>query len=260
MESSTARGARYRHPIGIRNERYPASGYPNHASESSARDGRRTRLALVDERSLTRASISLLLRTTGPEFAISSFSSVTDLLSSCANRSNEFGLILLSIGAAKLSEHRVQERIEQLRQALADVPVVILSDCDDTACIREAFRYGVRGYLPTTLEPPVVLEGLRLVRAGGTFVPADLVLIDVGNPLSVAKENRLDSTKPATLEGLTPRQREVFEWLRQGKSNKVIAFELQMPENTVKIHVRHILQRLKASNRTHAAAVASRTR
>ena len=57
---------------------------------------------------------------------------------------------------------------------------------------------------------------------------------------------------------LTPRERSVIDLLREGKPNKVIAARLDMQENTVKVHVRNILKKLNAANRTHAAFVANR--
>jgi DNA-binding NarL/FixJ family response regulator len=226
------------------------------ADEGVGRDDNKIGLAVIDERPLTRASLSTMLQASGPDFTVSSFSSVAELLSAFAGNPGKFGLVLLSIGAANVSEHRVRECLEHLKQALAEVPVVVLSDCDDTASIRQAFRCGVRGYLSTTLSPPVVIEGLRLVCAGGTFVPADPVLKSLEDRPSAVSEKHSNSAKPAPLEKLTPRQREVLACLGRAKSNKEIACELQMQENTVKIHVRHILQKLKVTNRTHAAVLA----
>jgi DNA-binding NarL/FixJ family response regulator len=59
------------------------------------------------------------------------------------------------------------------------------------------------------------------------------------------------------LQDLTPRQKEVLQLLRKGKSNKIIAYELNMQESTVKVHVRQIMKKLKAINRTHAVFLAS---
>jgi DNA-binding CsgD family transcriptional regulator len=57
---------------------------------------------------------------------------------------------------------------------------------------------------------------------------------------------------------LTPRELSVIDLLREGKPNKLIARQLDMQENTVKVHVRNILRKLNAANRTHAALVANR--
>jgi DNA-binding NarL/FixJ family response regulator len=58
-------------------------------------------------------------------------------------------------------------------------------------------------------------------------------------------------------DGFTPRQLEVLRLLRQGKPNKIIAYELDVEESTVKVHVRHIMRKLKATNRTHAVVLAN---
>lgn len=57
----------------------------------------------------------------------------------------------------------------------------------------------------------------------------------------------------ASLPGFTPREAQVIEALQRGRSNKVIAGDLNLSENTVKVHVRHIMRKLKATNRTQAA-------
>jgi DNA-binding NarL/FixJ family response regulator len=57
---------------------------------------------------------------------------------------------------------------------------------------------------------------------------------------------------------LTPRELSVIDLLREGKPNKLIARQLDMQENTVKVHVRNILRKLNAANRTHAALLANR--
>jgi DNA-binding NarL/FixJ family response regulator len=167
--------------------------------------------------------------------------------------------VLLSIGSASVSDDPVRECIEQLRAALDDIPVVLLADCEDVSCISQAFRWGVRGYIPTRLKAPVVIEALRLVQAGGTFLPADLLvkaLEDEPSSSSVVGK-QLTSVEPTTVADLTPRQREVLERLRRGMPNKLIAYELQMQEGTVKVHVRHIMKKLKATNRTQAALLAT---
>lgn len=255
--------ARSGYAIGVSKERKEPQLVPQditHGKRSKERDDNKTELALIDERPLTRVSVSQLLGGSGAEFTIYAFSSPAELLSDYPGDSNELGLVLLSIGAAKVTDEPVRECIEQLRRALPEVPVVILSDCEDAYCITQAFQYGVRGYIPTRLHLPVVIEAIRLVQAGGTFLPADLVLQALEDEPSSVEEKHFDCIEPTSLAGLgmTPRQLQVLDRLRQGKSNKLIAYELEMQESTVKVHMRHIMKKLKATNRTHAALLASR--
>ncbi len=104
---------------------------------------------------------------------------------------------------------------------------------------------GARGYIPTaTTSVAIAVEVVRLVRAGGTFVPPTSLQMMQHSPLG--PELTLE-------EPLTPRQLAVLEHLAQGKPNKVIAYELGMSESTVKVHVRTILKKVQATNRTEAA-------
>jgi DNA-binding NarL/FixJ family response regulator len=94
----------------------------------------------------------------------------------------------------------------------------------------------------------VAVQAIRLVRAGGTFVPARTFIAtrDLIEKLPAITENSRKGW-------FTVRQLTVIESLRQGKSNKIIAYELNMCESTVKVHVRHIMKKLGAKNRTEVA-------
>jgi DNA-binding NarL/FixJ family response regulator len=218
------------------------------------------RVGLIDERPLTRESLSYLLSTNGPEFEFSSFSDVAELLEVHVGGREPLRLVLFNIGSAWASDEKVRVDIERLRTEIAETPVVLLTDCEDVRCISQAFRWGVRGYIATRLDPTVVIEALRLVQVGGTYLPADLLVkaLDVG-PQSEAEKQHLKSIAPQALASLTPRQLEVLDRLRQGMTNKLIAYELQMQESTVKVHVRHIMKKLKATNRTQAALLATQS-
>lgn len=130
--------------------------------------------------------------------------------------------------------------------AAAGTPVVVISDIDDAGVVVGAMKRGVRGYIPTSLPFNVAVEAVRLVQAGGTFVP----------PCALGRdwERRDGATRAGSL--LTERQMKVTEALCQGMANKQIADALQMSEHTVKIHLRHIMRKLNARNRTEVAILA----
>jgi DNA-binding NarL/FixJ family response regulator len=101
----------------------------------------------------------------------------------------------------------------------------------------------------------MVIQVIRLVLAGGTFIPPGV--LEAGEASDDSGDSQEFEPGPRRyLAELTPRQGEVFELLRQGKSNKLIAYELGMQESTVKVHVRQIMRKLKAINRTHAVFLA----
>jgi DNA-binding NarL/FixJ family response regulator len=94
---------------------------------------------------------------------------------------------------------------------------------------------------------PVALEAMRLVSAGGTYIPAESVL-------AASAAAMLQPTLKNTNQDLfSKRQLQVVEALRRGRANKLIAYELNMCESTVKVHVRQIMKKLNARNRTEAA-------
>jgi DNA-binding NarL/FixJ family response regulator len=139
--------------------------------------------------------------------------------------------------------------------ALANgTPVFVASDCQDPKVIIEVLRQGARGYIPTTMALEVWIEAIRLVRAGGTFAPPSCL---VGAATDENAASIHNTPPPSVSDRFTVRQAAVVEAIRRGKSNKAIAYELNMCESTVKVHVRNIMKRLKARNRTEIAFIVS---
>jgi DNA-binding NarL/FixJ family response regulator len=132
-------------------------------------------------------------------------------------------------------------------KALHIAPVIILSAVDCPESILQALESGARGYILTTdTTLALAREIIRLVRAGGIFVPP--------SSLSLRRINSQGLTpKPITTQQFTPRQIAVLDHLKLGKANKIIARELHMSENTVKIHLRNIMKKMNATNRTEVA-------
>jgi DNA-binding NarL/FixJ family response regulator len=135
--------------------------------------------------------------------------------------------------------------LQSLETAAAGIPIVIMSDSDDVNYVTRALKGGVRGYIPTSLPFNVAVEAVRLVEAGGTFVPV--------SSLDLNRDKLGTATKANDL--LTQRQLMVVEALCQGMANKQIAYELSMSEHTVKVHLRHIMRKLNARNRTEVAVL-----
>jgi DNA-binding NarL/FixJ family response regulator len=118
-----------------------------------------------------------------------------------------------------------------------------MSDADDPNDAVSALGKGLRGYIPATMSLGEAFEAMRLVGAGGTFIPASCFLAAIRQP--PAKQT------PGT--EFSPRQAAVAAEICKGKPNKIIAYDLNMCESTVKVHVRNIMKRLKVRNRTQVA-------
>ena len=135
--------------------------------------------------------------------------------------------------------------LKVLSELAPRIPVVILAYNSDTELARTAVCHGAKGYIPVTMGFEIAIEALRFVLAGGTYVPMDYLL---------ARGWPGDAPSPPPTSGLvTARELAVIRAIQQGKSNKIIAYELNMCESTVKVHVRRIMKKLKARNRTEVA-------
>lgn len=143
--------------------------------------------------------------------------------------------------------------LRALRARVPAVPIVILSSSEEPTDIRLALDGGAMGFVPKSSGSEVMLGALRLVLAGGVYLPPAFL------ERSRAGKSPIMSAAP-TLEnlGLTARQYDVLRLLGHGKSNKEIARVLDLAEGTVKLHVSAILKALDAANRTQAVIAAAR--
>lgn len=156
------------------------------------------------------------------------------------------------------------EHVARLRSAAPHVPVIVLSGSEDVDLMRALMDLGVLGFIPKAYSPDVMLSAIRLVLAGGIYIPPLLL------SSAQAQGWQPGDAKPTTaaaaahahsLDGLrrllTERQIDVMRLLSQGKPNKLIARDLGISEGTVKIHLAAIFRALNVRNRVEAV-VASR--
>ncbi len=130
--------------------------------------------------------------------------------------------------------------------AAVTVPVVVLSASESAEHVRKALDSGAAGFVPKSADRELMLSALRLVLAGGIYVPAEVMQ---SADWSSAAAGAPPSSERAAL---TARQQDVLRLLGRGLSNKQIARALTLSENTVKAHVASVLRQLGANNRTEA--------
>ena len=153
------------------------------------------------------------------------------------------GAVLFHLGSKKIADLEETNKLVKLTAELGKIPVVILADSDDLVQVLKALDCGARGYILTSVGIGVCAEALELAMAGGIFIPASCVLA-VKHLIEKAPDTR------ELTEMFTLRQSEVVNALRKGKANKIIAYELRLRESTVKVHIRNIMKKLRATNRT----------
>jgi DNA-binding NarL/FixJ family response regulator len=216
------------------------------ALSGSTRQSPENRLLIIDGRALDRECLaqSLIFHNLGME--VSAVGSIEEW----RQQEGVYGspkAILFNLGARKVTDSNVASDLARLTSEFPSIPVVILADTDDLAQILKALECGVRGFIPTSIGIDVCVEALGLAIAGGIFVPASSVLA-----MRHLVESEVPEARPLT--GMfTSRQAEVVQALRRGKANKIIAYELNLRESTVKVHIRNIMKKLKATNRTEVA-------
>jgi DNA-binding NarL/FixJ family response regulator len=200
-------------------------------------------VVVIEKRTLLRETLALAIRALTGQ-AVLSFPSVEKWLES--SNSSPVSLVLVCTSSPRDVEE-VRQLLLLVSPPACHVPSILLSDIEDADRIVDALDQGARGYIPTSVPLDVAIEAMRLVRAGGVYVPASSL---------VAARRSLDegpSKQNNSSPRLTARQLAVAEALRKGRANKMIAYELGMRESTVKVHVRNIMRKLKAHNRTEVA-------
>ena len=171
----------------------------------------------------------------------------------------DVALIDLSIPGAIDYSH-----IDELRERQPTLPVIVFSGSEEPAVMRAVLERGVLGFIPKAYSPNVMLSAVRLVLAGGVYVPP--MMLQVMSAELGAEHTQLgvatayERTGPPTMESLrqvlTARQVEVLQLLSQGKPNKLIGRSLGISEGTVKIHLAAIFRALNVKNRTEAVVAA----
>jgi len=122
-------------------------------------------------------------------------------------------------------------------------PVAVISGCAATAVAESALAKGAAGFLPKSIPAKSLINAIRFMVAGETYVPFGFL----------AKRDEVELHP--LLAKLTPREINVLSGLIEGRTNKEIARDLDLQEVTVKLHVKTLCRKLDARNRTHAAMI-----
>jgi DNA-binding NarL/FixJ family response regulator len=203
------------------------------------------KVLMIDDHHLVRDGMRPVLeRLAGPGEALAVLEAATFAAGLAEiERHADIELVLLDL---RLPDVAGFDALARLQREHPDLPVVVMSGEDDAGLVREALQRGALGYVPKSSQPAVILQALRLVLSGGTYVPREIMGGEEGRPPVSSGAPSLASL------GLTPRQAEVLPLLLAGKSNKQICRELGMAEGTVKSHIAAIFRALGVTTRVQA--------
>ncbi|GJD48010.1 hypothetical protein OPKNFCMD_0724 [Methylobacterium crusticola] len=195
-------------------------------------------VVIIEPRQLVRECLSRCLAAAIPDHEIVTYASI-DAWDRAGIGHRDGDMVVLYYDPREAVRSGSSREAALLSRLGPGANVVLLCDSEDPGEIIARLNEGARGYIPTNVSLKVAIEAMRLVRAGGVFVPASCLL-----------QRHEDAASADPRSQFTPRQAAVLERLRKGKANKIIAFDLDMKESTVKVHVRNIMRRLGVTNRT----------
>jgi two-component system, NarL family, nitrate/nitrite response regulator NarL len=137
--------------------------------------------------------------------------------------------------------------LRRLKDGELDTRVIMLTVSDNEEDVVAALRAGADGYLLKDMEPEDILERLRQAMGGRLVISANLTELLAHALRSEAKPHCSEEA------GLTPREEEILDLIAKGYSNKLIARELDISVGTIKVHVKHLLKKLRLRTRVEAA-------
>lgn len=221
------------------------SSSPTGTGSALSRGSRKARIVIIARELLIRECLALCLQGSNG-YAIESLATVSEWIDARATQPPPSFILLCALGRCN-GAAEIERDLRALSESGSTAPVVLFSDVDDVNRMQAAFELGARGYIPTNVPLDVAMSALRVVEVGGTFVPASSLF---ESRTDGACADQRSEPRPAML---TATQTAVGEAIRQGKANKQIAYELDMGESTVKVHIRNIMKKLNARNRTEVA-------
>ena len=194
---------------------------------------RRLRVLVADDHRLILKAIRLVLGEAEDIEIVGEATSGSQVLP-LIGRTNP-DLVLLDIAMPEMDGLTCLDRIQKLHPGTA---VVVLSSHDDPETIASALARGAKSFIGKMVDARDLPSALRLIANGAIYRSIQTEAPERGRPAQEA--------------GLTPSEQRVLDALTRGLSNKEIAAELWLTQQTVKFHLRNIYRRLGASNRSEA--------
>ncbi len=220
-----------------------SKGQPFVSEDSSA--GAALTFVVADDHPMVRDALASALKGAFPDARIA-FAGTLAETQAAIDAGSETDLVILDLdmpgmlGLAGLAALRAQ---------FPAIPIAIVSATTNSAAMRQAIEMGAAGFIPKLAAAERFLDAVRIILSGAVALPDE------------AKDNALasrDRDLAQRAAHLTPQQHRVLSLLAEGMPNKLIAYEMQISEPTVKAHVTEILRKLSVTSRTQAVILAQR--
>ncbi len=203
------------------------------------------KLALVDDQGLCRRGLGELLSHSYGFNVLGTAGSLDEFRPLLADKPD---LLIIDLRMKPMDGLTM---LELLRSEGCTTPAIILTMSDSEIDMANAIRAGVRGYLLKDMAPEEVVDAIRRVASGELVVAPSMTV----KMIQLLRGEQPGQEAKNSLKLLTEREREILQLLSRGESNKAIAQTLSISYDTVKQHVRHILNKLNLSSRVKAAVL-----
>lgn len=200
------------------------------------------KILIADDHPLFRDAFKGILLSIYDDAVITEKASFDELMCLESADQFEYDMAFLDLSMPKGDPY---ETITHLNKLNSNTPIVVVSGEESQEVVKNAIASGAIGFLPKSLDTDNLISNLKHILSGAMTIVSPVISHHSGKP----------SGKPSGKGSLTARQSEVFDLMREGNTNKMIARVLDLTEGTVKLHVRAILQALGASNRTEAVSI-----
>lgn len=208
------------------------------------------RLLLADDHTLFRDALTLYLnrlRSSADMALAKDYHEVQEIM----DKSTDFDLVILDLCMPGMNGF---DGLKDFVKKWPQTPVAIISGVADKWEVEESLRLGARGFFPKTLSGKALVQAIELIIAGEKFQPVNYT---PPPPHNTSQHTHITDESGKTLKRddvkLTPREKDVLEYLVQGLSNQQIADKMDLQVVTIKLHIRGICRKLSAQNRTQAA-------
>lgn len=201
---------------------------------------------IADDHPLFREAIARVIDDGFPGSTLLEASDLDTALA-MAGRHDDLDLVLLDLNMPGMQG---LGGLVQLRNLFPTLPAVIVSAEEEKRVILQTITYGAVGFITKSTPRKQMIQALEQVLAGSIYLPADIIRAGAGDDGAASRREPDDLSE--VLATLTRKQLQVFERMSRGESNKVIAYQLNIAESTVKAHVSAILRKLGATNRVQA--------
>lgn len=205
------------------------------------------RLMVVDDHSVLREGLKFMLRSIDDVLIVGEAADGLEALALVDEAKPD--VILLDLQMPNLDG---LSTLRHLNETNPEAKVLIFSVYDDPEYVEEALRQGASGYLLKSVSPDELMRAVRAVAEGSGYLQAEIT-----GPVL----RRFSATAPPDLDvKLSPRETEVLTAVSEGMSSKQVATKLGISEPTVKTYLRQLFEKLGATHRAHAVALALRHR